>query len=192
LIRGETKGGLTVFWTDAGIDTGPILLQKEVPIGPDDTAGSLYYEKIFPLGLDAMEEAVRLVEEGRAPRIPQDESRATHDPLCRDPHVAIDWTRPARETYDLVRGADPQPGAWAVLRGERIRFYDARLEPSRAGSTASGVVGGIDDRGARVGVPGGTLVVARMKIGDSPKKPARDLAAAEKLRPGDRFEAGAP
>ena len=90
IIRGERRGGLTIFWTDAGIDTGPILLQKEITIGPDDTTGSLYFEKIFPLGIEAVVESVRLIAAGRAPRIAQEESLASYDPLCRDPHVAID------------------------------------------------------------------------------------------------------
>ncbi len=192
IIRGETRGGLTVFWTDAGIDTGPVLLQKEVPIGPDDTTGSLYFEKIFPLGLEAIEEAVRLIEEGRAPRIPQDESLAGYDPLCRDEHVAIDWSRPASELYDLVRGSDPQPGAWARHGGERIRFYDCRFG-SADRPRPSGEVLSVGDSEAVVALSGGALRVGRVRLGDSPKKLAPgELARAGGLAVGDRFESGRP
>ena len=187
IIRGEARGGLTVFWTDAGIDTGPILLQKEVAIGPDDTAGSLYYEKIFPLGLDAIEEAVGRIAEDRAPRIPQDESLASYDPLCRDEHVGIGWSRPAREVYDLVRGADPQPGAWGLLGGEKIRFYDCRLGASGRGEP--GQVLAIREEDAEVALVGGVLRVRRLRAGDSATKstPA-ELARAGRLRVGDRLE----
>src|SRR5438552_1598439 len=89
LIRGETETGVTVFWPDAGIDTGPILLQRSAPVGPDDTAGSLYYKTLFPLGVRTVLDAVALIREGTAPRIPQDDARATHDPLCRDEHAGI-------------------------------------------------------------------------------------------------------
>lgn len=189
VIRGETRGGLTVFWTDAGIDTGPILLQKPVVIGPDDTTGSLYYEKIFPLGLDAIEEAVELIAAGRAPCIPQDESQASHDPLCHDEHVAIDWRRPAREVYDLVRGADPQPGAWALHRGEKIRFFDCRL--SAGASADPGCVLGLGAGGLEVALAGGRLVAKRVRLGDSPKKtPAAEFAAAARLAVGDRLVGG--
>ncbi len=189
IIRGETRGGLTVFWTDAGIDTGPILLQKEVAIGPDDTTGSLYYEKIFPLGLDAMEEAVGRIAEGRAPRIPQDESLASYDPLCRDEHVGIDWSRPAREIYDLVRGADPQPGGWGLLRGEKIRFYDCRLVASGRGEP--GEVLAIGEEHAEIALGGGALRARRLRVGDSAKKsPPAELARAGRLRVGDRLERG--
>lgn len=186
IIRGETKGGLTVFWTDAGIDTGPILLQKEVDIGPDDTSGSLYFEKIFPLGIEALDESVRSIEEGRAPRIPQDESAATYDPLCRDEHVAIDWSRPGRRVYDLVRGADPQPGAWATLRGGRVRFYDCRFDP--AGHGEPGRVVAVGER-AVVGLAGGALVVGRVRVGDGAAKVSPAEAG---VRVGDRFESGLP
>jgi methionyl-tRNA formyltransferase len=189
IIRGETRGGLTVFWTDAGIDTGPILLQKEVTIGPDDTTASLYYEKIFPSGLDAIEEAVAQIAEGRAPRIPQDESLASYDPLCRDEHVGIVWSRPAREVYDLVRGADPQPGAWGLLRGEKIRFYDCRLGAHGGGEP--GQVLAIGEEDAEVALVDGALRTRRLRAGDSANKstPA-ELARAGRLRVGDRLEPG--
>src|SRR5260221_12865928 len=90
IITGETRTGVTVFWVERGIDTGPILLQKEAVIGPDQTAGSLYYDTLFQLGVDAVIESVDLIAAGRAPRVPQDESQASYDPLCRDEHAAVD------------------------------------------------------------------------------------------------------
>jgi methionyl-tRNA formyltransferase len=189
IMRGEKHGGLTVFWTDPGIDTGPILLQKKVEIGPDDTTGTLYFEKIFPLGLDAMEEAVRLIAQGRAPRIVQDESSATYDPLCRDRHVGIEWSRPARQVYDLVRGADPQPGAWAIHRGDKARFYDCRLgAPSDA---EPGRVLAIGEQGAEIALEGGRLLVKRVRLGESPKKlPPAELAREGLIAAGDLLRSG--
>lgn len=187
IIRGETRGGLTVFWTDAGIDTGPILLQKEVVIGPDDTTGSLYFEKIFPLGIDAVDEAVTLIDRGSAPRIPQDEALATYDPLCRDPQVGIEWTKTAAEIYDLIRGSDPQPGAWALRRGERIRFFDCRLDRSQRGEP--GCLLAVDGSGARIALADGVLTAGRIRLGDSPKKVApSELVREGKLAIGDRFD----
>jgi methionyl-tRNA formyltransferase len=190
IIRGETRGGLTVFWTDAGIDTGPILLQKEVEIGPDDTTGTVYFEKIFPLGLDAMEEAVRLIAQGCAPRIVQDESSATYDPLCRDSHVAIEWSQPARQVYDLIRGADPQPGAWAIHRGEKARFYDCRL--GERSDAEPGRVLAIGEQGAEVALDGARLLVRRLRLGESPRKlPPSDLAREGRIAAGDLLQPGA-
>src|SRR5262245_29189400 len=112
LINGETETGVTVFWVDPGIDTGPILLQKRAAIRPQDTAGSLYYDTLFPLGVEVVLESIDLVAKGTAPRVVQDESRASYDPLCRDEHAGVDWTLPAREVHNRIRGCDPQPGAW--------------------------------------------------------------------------------
>ena len=112
VIQGDTRTGVTILWSDKGIDTGPILLQKEVDIGPVDTTGSLYFNRLFPLGIDAITEAVDLVKSGKAPRISQDNSLATYEPPCDDKVASIDWTKPAREVYNLVRGCDPQPGAY--------------------------------------------------------------------------------
>lgn len=190
ILRGETEGGLTVFWTDAGIDTGPVLLQRRLEIRPDDTAGLFYYEKIFPAGVDAIEEAVDLVAAGKAPRLVQDESRASYDPLCKDEHVAIDWSRPAREVYDLVRGADPSPGAWALRAGETVRFLDARLlEDARGG--APGEVLEIGERGALIALAGGALRVSRLRVGDGGAKRAALEAAREgQIAVGDQLGSG--
>ena len=138
LIKGETQTGVTVFGVDPGIDTGAILLQKSAAIGPDDTAGSLYYNTLFALGVEVVLDSVELIAAGKAPRVPQDESRASYDPLCRDEHAAIDWSRPVREVYNLIRGCDPQPGAYTWFRGEKLRLYDCRAVPG--GVQRSGVV----------------------------------------------------
>ncbi|HZR81771.1 MAG TPA: methionyl-tRNA formyltransferase [Candidatus Binatia bacterium] len=188
LIRGETRGGFTVFWTDPGIDTGPILLQREIAIGPDDTAGSLYFDKIFEPGVAGMVEAVDLVASGRAPRIPQDESRATYDPLCTDEHAAVRWDRPAREVYDLVRGCDPQPGAHTRRGGETLRLYDARR--AAAPGAAPGTVLAIDERGLVVaageGADAGAIAFGRVR-GSAGKVKGADWAAEAGVRAGDRL-----
>src|SRR2546427_4571526 len=183
LIRGETRTGVTVFWPDAGIDTGPILLQREAAIGPDETAGTLYYRTLFPLGVETVLDAVALVRSGRAPRLPQAESRASHDPLCGDQHAAIDWTRPAGEGHDLIRGCDPQPGAHTTWRGSRLRFY----EPHRLAGpvdAAPGTVMSLGPEGLTVAAAGGAVLCGRARDGGQ-KSPAAGGA------PGPGLEAGA-
>ena len=126
LIKGETITGLSLFWVDAGIDTGPVLLQKEVKVEPDDTTGSLYFNKIFPLGIEAIVEAVDLIKAGNPPHIVQDESQASYDPPCGDEHAKIDWSKPAQEVYNLIRGCDPQPGAHTTWQRERWCAFSTR------------------------------------------------------------------
>jgi methionyl-tRNA formyltransferase len=193
IIKGETRSGVTVFWTDAGIDTGPILLQKEAPIRPADTAGSLYYDTLFPLGVDAVIEAVAAVAAGSAPRRPQDEGSATYDPLCRDEHATISWEQPARVTRDLIRGCDPQPGAFVVLGGRKLRLYEAALEADAAAGGATsrlppGRVLGVDDDAVRIAVPGGVIRIGRVRPeGERTKIPAAEFARVHGLGPGARL-----
>src|ERR1700693_39693 len=136
LIMGDASAGVTWFWPDKGIDTGPILLQRSEPISDEDTVGSLYFNRLFPLGIETMGEAIDLIKAGGAPAIAQDESRATYEPPCRDEHARIDFTRSAREVFNLVRGCDPQPGAYAAAGSERLRLYEPILEKRRSESAA--------------------------------------------------------
>jgi len=186
LIRGETTTGVTVFWPDAGIDRGPILLQREAAVDPDDTAGTLYYRTLYPLGVQAVVDAVALIREGRAPRIPQDESRASYDPLCRDEHAGVDWARPAAEVHDLIRGCDPQPGAHTLWRGGRLRVYEPRRVPGSPGA-APGTVLAIGPEGMAVACgDGGAVRWARGRDGGT-KAAAAELAGAIGLEPGARL-----
>jgi methionyl-tRNA formyltransferase len=185
LIKGESVTGLTLFWVDQGIDTGPILLQKEVKVDPDETTGSLYFNKIFPLGIEAISEAVELIKTGNPPRIVQDESKATYDPPCRDEHAKIDWSKPALEIYNLIRGCDPQPGAHTIWQGKMVRIFDARLQKG-ANSTAAGQVTGIGGEEITIALNGGTLTVKRMR-GEGAKISGAEFAKQVDLKVGDRL-----
>jgi methionyl-tRNA formyltransferase len=184
IIKGETETAVSVFWVDPGIDTGPILLQKPAKIGPDDTAGSLYYNTIFPLGVDAVLEAVQLIAAGKAPRLVQDESKGSYDPLCRDEHAAIDWSRPVQQIYNLIRGCDPQPGAFTMYTGQPLRLYEARA--LTGGAHQAGIVEAVAPDGIVIGATGGALRVKRVRIGDR-KVAAADFAAQEQIGPGTGF-----
>ena len=132
IIQGDAETGVTWFWPDKGIDTGPILVQKSVPIAENDTVGSIYFNTLFPMGIDAMVEAVDLIKSGNAPSIVQDESKATYEPPCRDEHAKIDFAKPAREVFNLIRGCDPQPGAFASIGEKRLRLYEASFSADRS------------------------------------------------------------
>ncbi len=184
IMRGETETGVSVFWVDPGIDTGAILLQRRGAIGADDTTGSLYYNVLFPLGVAVVLEAVQLIAAGNAPRVPQDESQATYDPLCRDEHAAIDWSRPVREVYNLIRGCDPQPGAHTRCNGEMLRLYDARAVGGA--SFRPGVVEEISSAGLLVGAASGAIRAKRVRLKDK-KIDAAELAAVHGVAVGTRL-----
>jgi len=185
LIRGESVTGLSLFWVDKGIDTGPILLQKEVTVEPDDTTGSLYFNKIFPLGVEAIGEAVDLIKAGNPPRIVQDESKANYDPICNDEHAKIDWSKPAQEVYNLIRGCDPQPGAHTTFNGKLVRIFDARMQTGNH-SAPAGQVTGIGAAEFTIALNGGTLTVKKAR-GDGAKVGAAEFAKQADLSIGDRL-----
>jgi methionyl-tRNA formyltransferase len=180
IMMGATEAGVTVFRPDAGVDTGPIAVQKGgVPIAPTDTAASLYFDKLYPLGLDAIAEAVAAIDAGTAVLRAQDEADASHQGLVDDATARLDWSRTAAELDRWIRGCDPQPGAWALHRGEVVRCYDARIGDAGIRS-AAGTVVRIDGGTALIAAPGGTVRVGRVKVGDGAKQPASDV-----LRMGD-------
>jgi methionyl-tRNA formyltransferase len=186
IIMGRAKTGLTIFWPDGGIDTGPILLQKEVEIGPDDTTGSIYFNSLFPMGVDAILESVDLIKEGKAPKIQQPEEGATYEPPCDDRVAAIDWEKSGQDVYNLVRGCDPQPGAYSLLKGEKIRFYGAKLLQEST-EEPPGTVLKIDSQSFQVAVKGGKLVVGKVRPQTGGKMEAATFASESGLEVGDRF-----
>ena len=185
LIKGESVTGLSLFWVDKGIDTGPILLQKQVTIEPDDTTGSLYFNKIFPLGIEAIGEAVELIKAGNPPRLVQDESKANYDPICDDAHGKIDWSKPAQQVYNLIRGCDPQPGAHTAFTGKRLRLFDARMQLGN-NSAPAGQVTGIGAGEITVALNGGTLTVKKTR-GVGAKINAAEFATQVGLKVGDKL-----
>lgn len=186
IIQGDAETGVTWFWPDRGIDTGPILVQRRVPIGPADSTGSLYFNTLFPLGIETMSEAIDLIRAGNPPAVAQDERLATYEAPCRDEHAEIDFRKPAREVHNLVRGCDPQPGAFTALGGRRLRLYDVGVLGAPV-DAQPGAIAAIDEKAMTIALSGGSLVVRRVRFDPSPKKvsPA-ELAAAGELRVGAR------
>jgi methionyl-tRNA formyltransferase len=186
IIQGDTCTGLTILWVDKGIDTGPILLQKEVEIGPDDTTGFLYFNTLFSMGIDAIVEAIKLIKIGKAPRIPQDESRATYEPPCDDRVASVNFEKSIRDIYNLIRGCDPQPGAYTTFKGKRVRFYDAKMFPS-AIDKRSGEIVSIEEGGLQIAVKGGLINVGKLRVNKGEKVGPVEFAQLVDLKMGDRF-----
>jgi len=186
IIQGETKTGLTIFWVEKGIDTGPILLQKEVEIGSDDTAGSLYFNHLFPMGVEALLEAVELIKKGNAPKIPQNDLEATYEPPCDDRIARIDFNKSIFEIYNLIRGCDPQPGAYALFRGKKIRFYDTKKIEKEIEKT-SGEILSIEEDGLQVAVRGGIIKVGKIRVDKGEKINPKQLSNEFDIKIGDCF-----
>ncbi len=183
IIGGETSTGLTIFYPDDGLDEGDILLQKDFEIGPDDTLGDMYFGKIFKAGVEGMLEAIDLVRAGNPPRAPQDASLATYESWCRKKQARIDWNQPYRVVYNLIRGCNPQPGAWTTVNGERLAIFDARAEAGNFGSRR-GEVFEIGKDYFKVGAMGGCVKVMRVKPDGDKKLHANDYIAKYGLEKG--------
>ena len=174
VIQGATQTGVTIFWVDEGIDTGPVLLQRESEIKPEDTVGSLYFDRLYPMGITALVDAVRMVREGDAPRIDQDESLASYEPPIRDEHGVVDFSRPGPVVFNHVRGCDPQPGASVSLDGATLKLFTPSYTPGHS-TVPPGTVTASNDGAIEIAVIGGTLTVGRVQPEGGRKVPAVDL-----------------
>ena len=172
IIKGESETGLSIFWPDNGLDTGDVLIQKKTPIGPTDTLGSVYFDRLFPMGVEAMLEAVDLVKAGNAPRIKQDQAKATYEGRCGPDNAHIDWGRPWQEIDRLIRGCNPAPGAWTKLDGATVKIFDATPLPARDPKGIGGKMGeivAVDAAGVTVVCADGRFKIMRVQPADGKK-----------------------
>jgi methionyl-tRNA formyltransferase len=189
IIKGETETGLSIFWPDNGLDTGDVLIQKKTPISGKDTLGTVYFDRLFPMGVEAMLESVDLVKAGKAPRIKQDESKATYEGLCRADNAHIDWGKPWEQIDRLIRGCNPAPGAWATLNGTKLKIFDATPLPARDPKGIAGKLGevvAIDADSFTVVCADGRFKVTRVQA-DGPKVGAGEFASTTQLATGTRL-----
>jgi len=175
IIRGDRQTGLSIFRPTDGLDEGPIVLQKTVPIGPDDTLGSVYFDHLFPLGVQALLEAADLVGAGRAVETAQSEAEASYEGWCRTDEARVHWHGHIDAVYNLVRGCNPSPGAWTTLSGRRLQIFDARKHPTRTFGAVRGKPGecvAVDAQSIRVCAQGGELEILKLKAEDGKKMAA--------------------
>jgi methionyl-tRNA formyltransferase len=192
IIQGSKKTGLTIFWPDDGLDEGPILLQKTVDIGPDDTLGTIYFNKLFPMGVEAMLEALDQVKAGKAPKIVQDLSKGSYESWCRKAQGKIDWSQSAEAVHNLIRGTNPQPGAWTTAAGKVLDIYDCvRVAGAGAGAGQPGEILAVTANDFTVaagsGNGAGGVLVKRVKLEGAPKVGAGEFATGAGLKAGSRL-----
>ncbi len=173
IIRGRAETGLSVFRPTPGLDEGPVILQKRVTIGPDDTAASLYFDKIFPLGVEALVQTADLVVHGRATEWTQNESEATYEGWVREAESRINWANHVDFVYDLIRGCNPAPGAWTMCGDQKLYLFDAKkLIAPTFGAVRGKKLGEVvssGPEGMRIHAQGGFIEVSRVRLGDGAK-----------------------
>jgi methionyl-tRNA formyltransferase len=187
IIQGDTETGLTIFRPTDGLDEGAVILQKKTPIGPDDTLGSVYFDRLFPMGVDAILEAAELVLAGRHTETAQDETKASYEGWCRSDEARIDWAKPIDHVYNLVRGCNPAPGAWTTSNGKKLQIFDARKTVFRRFAEVPGKigeVGGVTGQSFHVTAQGGLVEVLKARLEDGKKVSGGELLQAAGIQAG--------
>ena len=191
IIKGETKTGLTIFRPNDGLDEGEVILQKETPVSEDDTLGSVYFDRLFPMGVAAMLEAADLVVAGKHNESVQDESQASYEGWCRAAEAKIHWNNHVDYIHNLIRGCDPAPGAWTTLAGKKVQLFSSRKHLTRTFGAVKGKPGeiaAVTESSLFVTAQGGQIEVAKLKHEDGKKISAADFAAQHGLAVGSAFD----
>ncbi len=184
IARGDTETGLSIFRPTDGLDEGPVILQKRCAIGPDETLGDVYFNKLFPLGVAAMLEAADLVVAGRHTETVQDEGQASYEGWFKAEESRIHWASHVDQVYNLIRACNPAPGAWCELGGVKVSLYDCRKHPVRTFGAVRGKPGEIvrvTENSLFINAQGGMIEVLRLKPEGGKKMDAADFARTHGL-----------
>jgi methionyl-tRNA formyltransferase len=187
ITRGEKETGLSIFRPSDGLDEGAVILQKRTAVGENDTLGSVYFDRLFPMGVQAMLEAADLVVAGKHKEAVQEESQASYEGWFREAEAKINWANHADVIHDLIRGCDPAPGAWTTLNGVKLQLFDSRKELVRTFGAVKGKIGEVVELAQgrlAIAAQGGRIHVGKAKLGDGKKLAAGDLVASGALKPG--------
>src|SRR4051812_27747779 len=190
IIKGEKETGLSIFWPDNGLDTGALLFQKAATTRPTDALRTLYFDRLFTMGVEAMLESIDLVKAGKAPRIKQDESKATYEGMCKADNAKIDWGKPWEQIDRLIRGCNPAPGAWSTLDGKTVKIFDAKPLPAKDPKGIAGKLGeivAVEADGVTVVCADGRFKLTRVQPPEGKKIEAGEWAAGAGIAKGSRF-----
>ena len=189
IAMGKKRTGLSIFWPNEGLDEGPILIQKSVDIGPDETLGDVYFKKLFPIGVDAMIEGLEMVKAGVLLKHDQRLADGSYESWFKKDIAQLDWKKPAADLYNTIRAANPAPGAWGVIKGVKLDIYDSALGTD---SGAPGQIISIGTDGMRVAAGSGSVAVKRVRAPGGQKIAAAEWAESAGVKSGDLFDAWTP
>ncbi len=184
---GDAETGVTIMQMEAGLDTGPILLQRATPILPTDTTARLE-QRLAQLGAEALLAALEQLARGEVTPRPQEHARACYAPKLQKTETPIDWAQPAPVLHRKIRAFNPWPVATTVWRGQVLRLWDVGpLAPERISAPAPGVIVAADSAGVHVQTGDGVLTITRLQAPGARVLPAGEFVRGARLRPGDRF-----
>jgi methionyl-tRNA formyltransferase len=179
VLAGDAESGVTIMRMDEGLDTGPMLLREAVPIGPSMTAGELH-DALAPLGARLMVRALEQLAAGTARETAQPADGVTYAKKIAKEEARLDWTLPAIELAQRVRGYNPAPMAWSELARERVRVLRAHTDRARPGA-GPGTVLGADAEGIRVATGSGALVITELQFAGGKPMTAQQASAGRSL-----------
>ncbi len=178
VLNGDSIAGVTTMYMAEGLDTGDLILSREIPVGADETSGELF-DRLAALGAEALSETVRLIAVGNAPRIPQDDAQASHAKMLTKEMAEIDWSKPAQEVHNLIRGMNPWPTAHTRLGSKMLKVHRSRIVE---GSGEPGAV--LDGKRLVVGCGEGAVELVEIQPEGSRRMPAADYLRGHPVEPG--------
>ena len=186
IINGEKVTGITIMFTDVGVDTGDIILQDELQIEDTDTAGTLF-DKLSVLGSRSVIKALEAIETGTYTRTKQDETKATHTKFFNKESGLLDFNKTADEIVNLVRGLNPWPVAYFMYKGEKIQVYSAENKNSDYNAEPGTVVSANKKTGLIVNVNGGSVRLKTLKKSGGKLMPDTDFLNGNRILPGEKL-----
>lgn len=185
IINGEKTTGVTTMLMDKGMDTGPMLLKKETPIGGDETADSLG-RRLSEIGSRLLSETIKRVLEGSAEPVPQDERDASYAPILKKEDGRIDWNKEARLVKCLIRGVVPWPGAHTGWRESLLKIHSGLAIDADTGE-APGTITGLSKEGIEVACGKGTFIITGLQPENRKKMAAAEFIQGYRIVKGERF-----
>ncbi|HUJ87956.1 MAG TPA: methionyl-tRNA formyltransferase [Burkholderiales bacterium] len=183
ILAGDRESGITIMKMDAGLDTGPILAQRAVPIMENDDAGTLH-DRLAVQGAEMIVAALSALETGRASYTPQPAAGVTYARKIDKSELTLDWSRPAQELARAVRAFRPIPGASSTLEGANVKIWEASVVE---GSGEPGRALAVDQNGIVIACGQGALVVTRLQRAGGKRLTAGEFLRGHAIAPGTRF-----
>jgi methionyl-tRNA formyltransferase len=186
LIRGEQETGVTTFFLQEKVDTGSIILQARVKIGPDETAGELH-DKLAEIGGEIVLQTVRLIELERVSVRPQDDSLASDAPKIFKEDCRIQWSKSAGEVHNLVRGLSPSPAAWTMHNGKLLKIYRTKTSRGRERSSDPGLVIAMTPGSLEVQTGEGVVTIVELQQEGRRRMGVEEFLRGYRMKIGDRL-----
>lgn len=187
IIQGDAETGITIMKMDAGLDTGPVLLQKALSIGPKETFGELY-ERMAGLGASLLVQALDELQKGTLKPKPQPEEGISYAPLIKPEMARLDWSQPARRISCMVRAFDPRPGAYTFWNGQRIRLYMPFVIDVDASDMEPGTVCSVGEDGVVIAAGEGCVGIEELQWPGKRRMPCAEFLRGRPIPAGARFE----